>query len=681
MTYDAANELIGIHYSDGKTPNVTGITYDADGQRTGLTDGTGTSSWTWDSLHRLTSYMNGAGSSVQYQYDLRNLITAIAYPGGSRVVTRSYDDAGRWITVTDWIGNMSRFSYDADGNLAATTLPGSVVDSYTYDAADRLAQISDVQGAVHVLFAAAYGRDPNSQLTSDTSVAPSAGSFKYTALNQLCYASSGNSSACSAPPSGALAYVYDAADNLIQTETPTQSGPQTQAFNAADQLCWTAPGVSSNSCGNPAPGSTIYTYDSRGNRTSATLPIPRSPVNQSMPASPQPRVPMTGAPTSSQRLPMAPQAGVNQSPPGVAGSRGVNPSTPASLIYDQVNRLVDYNGSALYAYNADGLRMSKQVSGATTNFTWNSSGVMSLLMEEQTGSNLTDYIYGPGGQPLEQVTVGGIEFLHHDQLGSTRLLTDSAGSLLATYSFDPYGNLTTSAGNGLTTLQFAGQYHDSESGFLYLRARYYDPQTAQFISRDPEVSRTREPYQYVSGDPLNSRDLSGLDCGWLSPWDCVTSIASTVAAGVATVASGVGGALVNTLDYCTANAGNIATCSAALALATSWIPGVDVLTATFAVVGAGASVAAGIQDVQTGKPAATTLLDLTGAVGGIGSIIELFRTVRLTSDAVALIGSGNVDVGVNQFIKAQEVNGYKQTFDAWGNAQYDVGLAYVLAGC
>ena len=44
----------------------------------------------------------------------------------------------------------------------------------------------------------------------------------------------------------------------------------------------------------------------------------------------------------------------------------------------------------------------------------------------------------------------------------------------------------------------------------YLRARYYDPSTGQFISRDPAVAMTREPYAYVNDNPLNATDPSGL---------------------------------------------------------------------------------------------------------------------------------------------------------------------------
>ena len=44
----------------------------------------------------------------------------------------------------------------------------------------------------------------------------------------------------------------------------------------------------------------------------------------------------------------------------------------------------------------------------------------------------------------------------------------------------------------------------------YLRARYYDPGTGQFVSRDPITGITRQPYSLVSDDPLNQTDPSGL---------------------------------------------------------------------------------------------------------------------------------------------------------------------------
>jgi len=109
-------------------------------------------------------------------------------------------------------------------------------------------------------------------------------------------------------------------------------------------------------------------------------------------------------------------------------------------------------------------------------------------------------------------------WLNHDQRGSTVALTDVLGELAAPpYQYDSYGNTAArnvaprSAVEDVTTpFLFTGQYRDAETGFYYLRSRYYDPTTGQFLSRDPMVAMTLSPYAYTAGNPLNSTDPSGL---------------------------------------------------------------------------------------------------------------------------------------------------------------------------
>jgi RHS repeat-associated protein len=113
-------------------------------------------------------------------------------------------------------------------------------------------------------------------------------------------------------------------------------------------------------------------------------------------------------------------------------------------------------------------------------------------------------------------------FLHADRLGSTRVLTDPGGAVVGTYSFDAYGRLVVHTGTAATSFGFTGQYTDP-TGLIYLRARYYDSTTGQFLTIDPDVDETRSPYGYVAGDPLNETDPSGLKCGWC---DVVGGVAS-----------------------------------------------------------------------------------------------------------------------------------------------------------
>jgi RHS repeat-associated protein len=71
----------------------------------------------------------------------------------------------------------------------------------------------------------------------------------------------------------------------------------------------------------------------------------------------------------------------------------------------------------------------------------------------------------------------------------------------------------------------------SYTGFQYLRSRYYDPSTEQFLSVDPAINRTRQAYAYALNNPVNLADPSGL-----APWDQavrkVKSVANQAAQGV-----------------------------------------------------------------------------------------------------------------------------------------------------
>jgi RHS repeat-associated protein len=62
----------------------------------------------------------------------------------------------------------------------------------------------------------------------------------------------------------------------------------------------------------------------------------------------------------------------------------------------------------------------------------------------------------------------------------------------------------------------SGEQYDSDLGLYYLRARYYNPATGRFLSRDPEDGKPIDPrtlhkYLYANGDPVNMADPRGRD--------------------------------------------------------------------------------------------------------------------------------------------------------------------------
>lgn len=134
------------------------------------------------------------------------------------------------------------------------------------------------------------------------------------------------------------------------------------------------------------------------------------------------------------------------------------------------------------------------------------TGSVPLLLSDTSS---TFYIYGPGDTPIEQIKTAGNTYLMGDQLGSTILLTNNAGLVKGTWTYDAYGKTTSYTGTLDTTLLYNGQYQDTESGLYYLRARYYEPQTAQFTTRDPLRAWTRDTYGYAAREPLSHTDPTG----------------------------------------------------------------------------------------------------------------------------------------------------------------------------
>jgi RHS repeat-associated protein len=82
------------------------------------------------------------------------------------------------------------------------------------------------------------------------------------------------------------------------------------------------------------------------------------------------------------------------------------------------------------------------------------------------------------------------------------------------YEYDAYGNSFTKQGTTPNNYLYRGEQYDSDLGLYYLRARYYNPSTGRFLSRDPEDGTPTDPqslhkYLYAGGDPVNRIDPRG----------------------------------------------------------------------------------------------------------------------------------------------------------------------------
>jgi YD repeat-containing protein len=238
--YDQANRLVEVSYSDGTTPTVQ-YEYDADGNRTKMINGTGTSKYTYDQLDRLTESKDGHGNVSSYEYDLANQQTKLTYPNG-KAVTRSFDNAARLKSVTDWLAHTTKFGYDADSNLTATAFPSTTgnEDGYAYNEADAMSEAKMAKGA-ETLASLVYVRNEDGGVTKATTTGlpgEAIPAFAYDSNSRLT-------------KGAGIVYKYDAAEN------PTKIATTTYTYDNASELK-TGTGLG-------------YTYDEMGERTKTNL--------------------------------------------------------------------------------------------------------------------------------------------------------------------------------------------------------------------------------------------------------------------------------------------------------------------------------------------------------------------------------------------------------------------------
>ncbi|MFF1830468.1 RHS repeat-associated core domain-containing protein [Paenarthrobacter sp. NPDC058040] len=544
-TFDAANQAISIKDANNSTTNTsykpdgqvadtvdglgkhTTYGYDGQGRQTAVTDANGhKSSTTFDAAGLKKTRTTAKNTTTTYTYDTAGRLSAEAYsdgtPGTSAI---RYDSANRRITLKDGTGTSTwsydafgeitghtngagaiiGYGYDAAGNLTSLRYPGrSVPVIQTYDDAGHLTTVTDFAGNKTTIAYTADGQVkslayPNG--TTVTNTLDNAGALSATALTKgsttlasVSYTRDNAGQITVQTPTGLPGASETDAYNQLNQLTAVTTGSTTstnaydaasnattlrggtQTFDPANQLCWSSAAVVTNPvCANKPSSATGFTYDINGNRIAST-----------------------------------PSA-------GAASTYTYNGA-------DELTKATAGTAITSYAYDSNGLRTGKTTGTVTTKFTWDDGKVPNLLTD---GTNT--WIRGPGGIPLEQINGTQLQFFFTDHVGSTRALTDASGNLACTYSYDAYGKTTGHTGTTSTPIQYTSGYTDTETGFVYLRARYYDPTTAQFLTKDPAFQWTLQWYAYTSNNPINRVDPTGLDW-WNDPgfYDGVSAVSGIV---------------------------------------------------------------------------------------------------------------------------------------------------------
>ena len=167
-TYDLAGQLIKVTWPHGG--EISAIR-DAHGRVTSFTDERGNttsreydpacgcsdrvakitnalgevSRFEFDANGQLIKFIDAAGRERTYSYDVRGQISQVNYPDGT-TVKQTYDNAGRILTSEDQGGKLSRYGYDAVGNRISVTDALNQTTLYTYDAGRNMLTQTDASG-------------------------------------------------------------------------------------------------------------------------------------------------------------------------------------------------------------------------------------------------------------------------------------------------------------------------------------------------------------------------------------------------------------------------------------------------------------------------------------------------------------------------------------------------------
>ena len=541
-TYDFRGLLTSVTLAVGTPQSVTTVyAYDELGNLITQTDANGhTTTNRYDALGRRIARLLPGGQGEGYCYDrfTGNLIYQTNFNGV--IITNLYDYASGRLTNCSSVGYKTTYSYSQTG-LRTNMVDASGVTAYFYNGLSQLTNKTvtwtgqapvkvnygyDSLGSLAALWSSTangvsnvYQVDLLGRMTNVLANGSAAASYGFDVLGNLqslhygngvtnlCQYDSRNRLTNLVWQSGgtvlaSFGYTVSATGNrTASTETLNNpSSPITRTYAWAYDYLYRLTGETLGGSGYPSPQAITYGFDAVGNRTNRTSGV-AGITNQS--------------PTFTANDWLAGD--------GYDSNGSTTNSTGIAYQYDVLNHLTNANnGAVVIAYDGDGNRICKKVGGTTTYYLVddrNPSGYAQVLEEwTATGSatNLSRvYNYGLGliSQRIQGLSTN---YFGTDGHGSARFLLDSSGTMTDTYAYDAYGTLIYLAGTTQNRYLYCGQQWDSDLGLYYNRARYLNPNTGRFWSRDSFEGRGQDPmslhnFTYCENNAPNKIDPSGKD--------------------------------------------------------------------------------------------------------------------------------------------------------------------------
>ena len=246
----------------------------------------------------------------------------------------------------------------------------------------------------------------------------------------------------------------------------------------------------------------IYTYDRAGNRTSVQTDDRREIYSYDRGRLRNRTVERQQDPAGSQTYTYRYDA------QGNTLSDGEN-----TYLYDCLNRITEVKTKAgdiqKNHYDAEGLRSQMEENGKLVSFIYADREV--IAEEDDAGEHIR---YIRGHELLASDSERARTYYHYacDEMGSITDITDCHGTVLNHYAYDAFGNRTVEEETVENRFGFAGEMLDAVTGQYYLRARFYNPVIARFLSEDTYYGDGLNLYAYCHNNPVGYVDPSGHLC-------------------------------------------------------------------------------------------------------------------------------------------------------------------------
>lgn len=527
--YDLSNKEIShtkkVAYPDKRTYTVPGdvCQYDALGQMVELSNNLDQiEAYVYNSDGLLVSKTLFDGSIISYQYTVDGQKSRESWTenGAACSIAYAYDDGGRLVSTTDKNGTVTN-SYSLDSVVTGIAYPDGKKIAYTLDQYSRKVSQLDASGAMTT--------------------------YAYTALNQLSsvknardlltysfYNDTSKNTVLGAPKSVSLSnnyietYLYDAHDRKNGTQKLSVAGAvilnESNVFDALNQL--SASMLNSTLSSDVSLNQQrIYSYDAFGQLSTDIIRNGSGTVvsddaflydgNANVLKKTSNGVVTSYTYNSIDQLTAyTVGTGRQQTQTYDKNGRLIIDGDGNRYAYDVRGKLLNVEGTSdiKYAYYPNELLAARARPASTVQMYYDN-----VLQVANTSQN---------GVPTQFLMVGSKRYASYsgdaapyyygtNQRQDTVLgLSPSSGNgdaLIGSASYQAYGvqtnvHLGLDAGNNFAWNQ---EYADADNGLVYLRARYYDPKTMRFISRDS--NRLDNRYAYGNGDPVNNIDPSGHD--------------------------------------------------------------------------------------------------------------------------------------------------------------------------